>query len=386
MAERPLRILVLANLPPHVLGGAENQVARLVEAWLGAGAHVEVAGHRIPDGEQALGAHRVRTHHLRLWPWLGRAGRGLGYAASLLALVWGRRGDFDVAYCRALGDGALALSLARRLRLCRWPVVVVPINAAGTGDAYFIRSLPFWRTWCRIIDREVAAFNLINAAIADDLDDLGLRRAPRSAIPNGIAIRPLPPRPAPSEVRRLIWTGRFEPQKGLDLLIPALAACRAEGARFVLTLWGDGSRRGAIQEQVKVFGLEDVVVFAGVADTHRIREALADADAFVLPSRYEGMSNAALEAMEAGLPVFCTRCGGIDEYIGEVAGWVCDPANPTALLDTLRSMFATHPAEWLERGKRAREIVETRFAIDAIATRNLEWMAVAKQDHQRQLQ
>ena len=50
MAEHSLRILVLANLPPYVMGGAENQVHRLVEYWLAQDAQVDVAEHRIPNG------------------------------------------------------------------------------------------------------------------------------------------------------------------------------------------------------------------------------------------------------------------------------------------------------------------------------------------------
>jgi glycosyltransferase involved in cell wall biosynthesis len=371
MAEGPPRILVLGNLPPHVLGGAENQIARLVERWLAAGAKVEVAGHRIPKGEQILGNQRVRTHRLSPWPVGGRLGRGLGYLLSLWMLVWRRRQDFDVVYCRGLGDGALALALARVLKLTSWRLLVVPINAGGTGDAHFVRSLPAWRVWSWLLDRSIDAFNLINTRVARDLDALGLKSAPRSTIPNGISLQPSRPRAVRSKERRLVWTGRFEPQKGLDLLLPALAKCQREGAVFRLTLWGEGSLRDDLYSQSLSLGLGDIVEFAGVRSAAEIRDALFEADAFVLPSRYEGMSNSALEAMEAGLPVLCTRCGGIDEAVEEGAGWVCAPDDAQELLATLRRMFADTDETWLSFGRRARELVETRFAMDAVAAANL---------------
>lgn len=371
MAEPLPRILVLANLPPHVLGGAENQVARLVEAWCAAGARVEVAGHRIPDAEQWLGEQRVRTHRLRTWSALGRAGRGLGYALSLLALLRRRRADFDVVYCRGLGDGALAMALWRSLRLCGWGLVVVPINAGGTGDAHFLRSLPIARVWWRLLDRQVGAFNLINAEMAAELDALGLTRAPRSAIPNGIPIHPPIARTEVCEVRRLVWTGRFESQKGLDLLLPALAARHREGVRFRLTLWGDGALGSALRLQAQALGIGGVVVFAGACAAGDVREALREADAFVLPSRYEGMSNAALEAMEAGLPVLCTRCGGIDTSVEGGAGWTCSPDDLDALDVALATMLAEPDDVWLARGRRARAIVEARFAMEGVAAANL---------------
>lgn len=372
MDKRLPRVLVLGNLPPHVLGGAENQIARLVEAWLAAGAHVEVAGHRIPNGDQAVGVKRVRTHRLNPWKWAGRAGRGLGYMLSLWWLSWCRRRQFDVAYCRGLGDAALALALGRRLGLVRWPLVVVPINARGAGDAHFLRSLPSWRMWCRVLDQQIDAFNLINSNIGADLDALGLRHAPRFSIPNGIPLAPNIERAHPADERRLVWTGRLESQKGLDLLLPALAACHRVGMRFRLALWGDGSQRDALRLQALALGLSEIVTFHGACMAHKVRDVLRDADAFVLPSRYEGMSNAALEAMEAGLPVLCTRCGGIDAALDDGAGWVCAPGDAVALEATLRIMFAESGDKWIARGQRARSLIESRFAIGPVAEANLE--------------
>ena len=61
MADRGLRILIFANLPPYVLGGAENQSARLAAAWVAAGTEVTVAGHRLPTGRLRLGEAEVGT-------------------------------------------------------------------------------------------------------------------------------------------------------------------------------------------------------------------------------------------------------------------------------------------------------------------------------------
>ena len=77
-------------------------------------------------------------------------------------------------------------------------------------------------------------------------------------------------------------------------------------------------------EQRRHLCLEKKVRFTGALAKETIRTKLADADVFLLPSRL-GMSNAALEAMEAGLPILLTRCGGIDTYIDENTGWICEP-------------------------------------------------------------
>jgi len=379
MAEPLPRILVLGNLPPHVLGGAENQISRLVERWLELGAAVEVAGHRIPNGTQWLGGRPLRTHRLSPWRTGGRPGRALGYLFSLWRLAWQRRRDFDVVYCRGLGDAALSLALGRTFGIVPWSMLVVPINAGGAGDAHFLRSLPAWRLWCRLLDRQIEAVNLINSDIASELDDLGLTRARRSFIPNGIPLLPAVSRSPGAEVRRLVWTGRLEHQKGLDLLFPALAECRQEGARFQLTLWGEGSRENELRSLASSLGIDDSVRFAGACPADAVRNVLCAADAFVLPSRYEGMSNSALEAMETSLPVLCTRCGGIDAAVEEGAGWVCEPNDASALRRALREMFSQSREEWLAQGRRARELVESRFAMNSVAQANLDLLGrVAK--------
>ena len=383
MAEHSLRILVLANLPPYVMGGAENQVHRLVEYWLAQGAQVDVAGHRIPDGWLETGGGKIRMHHLRAWPFGGRAGRAAGYFLSLLFLVLRHRGKFDITYCRGLGDGAIAMAILRALRLCSWPLLAVPINAHGNGDAAFIRSVPGWRFLARLLDRQISTLNLINNDIDAELDALGIVKPLRTYIPNGIAIRPPIERHAASNVRRLVWTGRFEAQKGLDLLLLALAACRDEGAQFHLTLWGSGNLQEKLQAQAAQLGIDRNIVFAGACEAHRVRDVLQDADVFVLPSRYEGMSNSALEAMEAGLPVLCTRCGGIDRSVENGAGWVCPPDDLPALQQALMAMLRASDAQILAHGQCARKMVETQFDIRKIAQSNLDLMTRTTNAHAR---
>ncbi|MBT2118813.1 glycosyltransferase family 4 protein [Dyella sp. LX-66] len=377
MAEDALRILVIGNLPPHVLGGAENQVARLAAEWAKAGASVEVAGHRIPDGVQDLSGQAIRTHRIHTWAFGGRLGRAIGYVVSMAGLVMRNRQAYDVVYCRGISDGLLCLVMLKSIRLCRWPIVACPINARGAGDAAFVRSIPGWRWLVRLIDRHVQVINLINTAIADDLAAIGIERPALSRVPNGIAVSDLAPRLSVAKVRRLVWTGRYSEQKGLDLLFPALATCRKQGIQFRLDLFGDGARREALIRQVAQLGLADCVFFRDPVEVDAVRSVLMQADIFVLPSRYEGMSNSALEAMEAGLPVLCTRCGGIDVYVDGEAGWVCNPDSVDQLTEALLQMFGASDGEVLRAGRCARELVELRFAIEAVAAANLSLLSQA---------
>lgn len=74
------------------------------------------------------------------------------------------------------------------------------------------------------------------------------------------------------------------------------------------------------RNQLKMYGIEDVVDVYPVVDRTDIMRYYHDADIFLLTSIAEGMPNSALEAMACGLPVFATRCGGVEDIIDNKSG------------------------------------------------------------------
>jgi len=367
-----MRILVVANLPPYVLGGAENQIARLVEAWSDLGHYVEVAGHRIPDGILHLGNTEIRTHHLAVNDRTGRIGRAASYFLSLASLLHKIKKNLDVIYCRGLGDGAVSICLLKAIGEIHLPLLACPINAKGAGDSHFVRSIPGWRLLLKMINRHCDAINVIAPAIWSDLVELGIRGPKIARIPNGITIGLPIQKSAPASVRRLVWVGRLTAQKGLDVLLEALAKVVAAGRDFSLEIIGTGPDRALLLEQSRRLGLEGKVRFTGALPEEAIRAKLAGMDVFLLPSRYEGMSNAALEAMEAGLPVLLTRCGGMDTYVSESTGWTCEPESVDALTAELLRMLDAPADKLVAMGNQARLLVERHFQIENVARRNAD--------------
>jgi len=365
-----MRILVLANLPPYVLGGAENQVARLIETWADSGHHIEVAGHRIPDGVLRFGNSGVRTHHIAVIGRAGRVGRAASYFISMTRLLHKIKKNFDVIYCRGLGDGAISTCVLKAIGEVHLPLLACPINAKGAGDSHFIRSIPGWRRLLQMINRHCDAINIIAPAIQSDLAELGIGGPNITHIPNGIKIATLIRKSHVASTRRLVWAGRLTAQKGVDILFKALATVVAAGREFSLELIGDGPDMTSLLEQRRRLCLEKNVRFIGALAKDTIRTKLADADVFLLPSRYEGMSNAALEAMEVGLPILLTRCGGIDTYIDESTGWTCEPDDVHGLTAALLRMLDTPDDKLLAMGKQARLLVERNFQIETIGRRN----------------
>jgi len=114
--------------------------------------------------------------------------------------------------------------------------------------------------------------------------------------------------------RHFIAAGRMTHQKGFDLLIPWFASLAADCR---LTILGDGPMRGALERLRTEHGLTDRIDMPGF-DTAPWR-AIAQADAFLMPSRWEGMPNAALEALALGTPVIAARtAGGLPELSADV--------------------------------------------------------------------
>ena len=95
-------------------------------------------------------------------------------------------------------------------------------------------------------------------------------------------------------------------------------------------------------------------------------------DALVLPSRLEGFPVTIAEAMLAGLPVVATDVGSVAEAVvpGET-GWIVPPEDPAALAAAIGELVADLPGA-AAMGRRARELGEERFRIDATAAAYVE--------------
>lgn len=115
----------------------------------------------------------------------------------------------------------------------------------------------------------------------------------------------------------IVTCGRLEPQKNHKLLIDAFAEVVKKHPYARLKIYGEGSLRTALQERINKLKLQDKAFLMGA--TNEVEKALQTADLFVLSSDYEGMPNALMEAMAAGVPCISTDCpcGGPRELFGK---------------------------------------------------------------------
>jgi glycosyltransferase involved in cell wall biosynthesis len=134
--------------------------------------------------------------------------------------------------------------------------------------------------------------------------------------------RPSPPAAgSPKAPLRVVLVGTMSQRyKGHDLLLKAMALCRADGLILHARLVGDGVERRTFMRLSRDLGLDGQVEFVGhLARRADVLRELDQADALILPSRTEGLPRAIIEAMARGLPCLGTRVGGIPELLTDEA-------------------------------------------------------------------
>lgn len=177
------------------------------------------------------------------------------------------------------------------------------------------------------------------------------------------------PVPLPEGGPHLVAIGRLAEQKGLPVLIDAVAQALPALPGLRLTLVGDGGLRRALEAQVHRLGLEGTVTFAGWQDEAGVRAALGAAQALVLPSFAEGLPVVAMEAMAAGRPVIGTLIAGLPELVTPETGWLVPAGDARSLAGAMAALAATPPDRLADMGRAARRRALDRHDIDRAAAR-----------------
>jgi glycosyltransferase involved in cell wall biosynthesis len=233
-----------------------------------------------------------------------------------------------------------------------------PYDLAGYHrlTAPLIRFL--WRGAAHVVANSQGLASLARRSAGD---------TPIRVIPNGVDTDRFAPSAvsAPSDTVRLCFVGRLVRQKGLDVLLDALA--RLVDRSWRLTLVGDGPERPKLVGQAVALGLAGRFRFVGWTDRDALPGLLAAHDLFVFPSRDEGMPNAVLEAMAAGLPVVATAIAGNEELVVDgQTGLLVPPGDPAALAQALVRLLDA-PGLRGTYGRAGRDRVEREYSWKRVA-------------------
>lgn len=321
---------------------------------------------------------------------------GLGWAmarsprvlASVIATVTSEYRTSPSRLMRALITVALACAHARELQRSEVPVhlhahyATYPALAAwvchrllGTGYSFTAHAHDLY------IDQPMLAIKIADADFVVTisqynrrfLDGFASPGAAVSVVHCGIDVDKYPYRereiPAEGPIHTLCVAYLGE-KKGHRVLFQALALGGPNVDRIQLDLIGDGPLREELVRLADELGINDRVTFHGSRTETEVRDALAAADMFVLPSviaadgQMEGLPVSLMEALACGLPTISTALSGIPEIIidGET-GLLATPGDARSLRDALESIIE-NPSAAKQYARAGRQLVEQEFDLD----------------------
>lgn len=310
------------------IGGAET-VARTLLSGLDPRFEVTV-----------VGAHRDVVNHLVA----ARPGASAQIVAPIedrsdVAAMWGLRRLLrelkpDIFHANLSEGSSCQYALLMALSVPNLRVVATENSPMGVRSEL---SRTIKRRSAPLFDAHIgvggAAARLVEA-------DVGLSEGSVEVIPNAIAVIDHPPRTRNDSTVRVVAVSRFDPVKGLDVLIDAIGHLDRDSLpEFELVIFGDGPERPNLEAQIERLGVDDLVTLAGWTDD--VRRALVEFDLFVLPSRLEGLPMSLLEAMHASVPVIATDVGSVREVLDtDDVGIVVPPGDPERLAEAMASLIA----------------------------------------------
>jgi glycosyltransferase involved in cell wall biosynthesis len=187
---------------------------------------------------------------------------------------------------------------------------------------------------------------------------------------NGVNLSEWPKAPFPvkgSGEVRVTTVGNIRRIKGHDLFVRAAAIVVRRFPNAIFSIVGDVLEPdyfGELKTMVEGLNINSHFRFEGAIGD--VRQSLVETDVFVLPSRSEGFSNAAIEAMAASLPIVATDVGGNGEAVADGINGLLVPADDPEALAAAISRLLSDPIKARAMGFSGRRIAEERFTAEVM--------------------
>ena len=253
---------------------------------------------------------------------------------------------------RAIVRDAILARLAKKFPL------IVHVH----GGRYALdQTPPAWMNF--IVNDLLKSADRVIVLSDEDAESL-TKRAPGievSVLPNAIATDAFSETDRPRGTKSITYLGRLAEAKGLSEIVETCRLLRGQGFKFKFVAYGAGPDQNEfIRRMTSVLG-EDFHYGGVVSGAEKVK-ALSTADIFLMPSRFEGLSLALLEAMAAGcVPVVSAR-GSIPSVVEDGRnGFLVDPGDITQIVGRLKFLLSEGETGWSEYRRNARETVKTGY-------------------------
>jgi glycosyltransferase involved in cell wall biosynthesis len=411
MVSNPRIYIAISIFLPSV-GGAENQALAQGRSLRERGYEATIITLRHdrnwPQHEVIEGVPVIRVAGMLLGDRerLPRLLRKLLYLMAMLVMgwiLWQHRRRYDILHVYQLN--LLALPTALACYLANKPMIIA-VRSAGPGGPTSSRtratliagSLDATASWLQVdgrinedgdlsalerLGRPIVRFThfllqsihavvvVLSPRMEDYLTAHGFHLPDIQLIPNGVDIAHFHPAPtSTSPVDRpqvVVCVSILRYEKGIDVLLQAWRLVQdrlADSSQAQLIIVGDGPLQEQLECMAKALGIADSVEFAGLQANVLIQ--LHRGNLAVLPSRFEGMPNALLEAMACGLPCVATRVSGSEDIIQHgINGLLVEPQDYENMAKALLTLLCD-PVLAKKYGHAARIRIEQHYSFQRI--------------------
>ncbi len=318
----------------------------------------------------------------------------LTFSLRAARLLRKRAAEFDIVHDnQCLGYGLLAL---RRAGLPLVATVHHPITQDRDVDLESARgwrrlSVRRWYGFLRMqarVARRISTLLTVSKSSAADISSAFAVPADRlQTIPLGVDPEVFVPPTTPRVRGRIVCVASADmPLKGVSHLLEAVAKLRTELA-VELVLVTKLAAGGASERLIEQLAIGDVVRTVSGIDDQELAALLGSAEVVAVPSRYEGFSLPAVEAMACGTPLVASRAGALPEVIGAdgECGLLVEPGDSEALAGALATLLADAQRRG-RMGAAGRARVLRRYSWAAVAAQTAEsYAATLAQRHPRRL-
>lgn len=376
-AERPIRIL-------HVIASLSERTGGPAKAAFDMARAVAKRDHRVaiyttdravePDGTIRLN-EPVERDGVEIRVFREHFPRTFATSLPLMRALASAIPQADVVHLHSL----YLFHVWAAARLCRRHGVPYLLRPHGTLDPYLWQRHRWRKRALELLfqDRVIRGAAALHYTAEEEmaLATPYVHGAKGVVIPNGLDLADYPEVP-PGRLRAhypeigdrriVLFLGRLNFKKGLDLLVPAFARALQRHPDLHLVIAGpDDGMRGRTERWVDDAGIRARTTFTGMLKHTPKLEALRDSLLFVLPSYSENFGIAVVEAMACGVPVAITDKVNIWREVAAARAGVVGPATIDSVADQI-SQIAAEP-DPAAMGRRGRALVQAKYSWDKIA-------------------
>ncbi len=388
--EKKIKVCIVNALFSPFMGGVEKHMLELSKHLVKQGVEVHVMTGKLSDlskeqNIEGIKIHRIECTEIRI-PGLYPPPLVLSANVQESLAKLDEKYNFDIIHLqdRWFPDFDSVLIYAKTVNK---PFIVTLHNARPVGIALHYTVLG--GLYDQVIGKQVLKsadriISVSNWAIGD-VSKYGIPKSKFTYIPNGVEgseyfVCTDPLKARQKAIRNkfnltkgplLLFVGRVIKQKGLEYLIKAMPEILTIMPEVQLVVVGKGDKLTELKTLVNKLKLNDNVKFPGFVDDASLRKLLSSADIFVLPSLWEVLPVAILEAMASGKPIVCTDAGGNRELVDHTNGIVVPKRNITALAGAVISVLSNEQ-RMKQMGKTSRKKALEQFNWQTIAYNTIQ--------------